>query len=92
MLMTGERRPAIRTLRGRTIHVLQEAGGIRECEEQAWMQECADPHTRERPSVSPVETRSSVSIRSPSSRLLVLPGRQTGSRTGGARGNFDRLC
>ena len=57
MLMTGEPRPAIRTLRGRTIHVLQEAGGIRECEEHAWMQESADPHTRERPSVSPVETR-----------------------------------
>ena len=31
MLMTKERRPAIRTLRGWAISVLQEAGTIREC-------------------------------------------------------------
>lgn len=33
MLMTKERRPAIRTLRGWAIHVLQlqEAGAIHEC-------------------------------------------------------------
>ncbi|MGY3471178.1 hypothetical protein ACVWWR_002519 [Bradyrhizobium sp. LM3.2] len=31
MLMTGERRPTIRTLRGWAISVLQEAGAIREC-------------------------------------------------------------
>ena len=48
MLMTSERRPAIRTLRGWAIHVLQEAGAIRECEEHGWMQDRADPHARER--------------------------------------------
>ena len=47
MLMTSERRPAIRTLRGWAI-VLQEAGAIRECEEHGWMQDRADPHARER--------------------------------------------
>jgi hypothetical protein len=46
--MTKERRPAIRTLRGWAISVLQEAGAIRECEEHGWMQERADPHARER--------------------------------------------
>ncbi|UWU86124.1 hypothetical protein N2605_06630 [Bradyrhizobium yuanmingense] len=48
MLMTKQRRPAIRTLRGWAIHVLQEAGAIRECEEHSWMQDRADPHARER--------------------------------------------
>lgn len=48
MLMTRERRPATRTLRGWTIQVLQEAGAIRECEEHGWMQDRADPHARER--------------------------------------------
>jgi hypothetical protein len=48
MLMTKERRPAIRTLRGWAILVLQEAGAIRECEEHGWMQDRADPHARER--------------------------------------------
>ena len=48
MLMTKERRPAIRTLRGWAISVLQEAGAIRECEEHGWMQPRADPHARER--------------------------------------------
>jgi hypothetical protein len=48
MLMTKERRPAIRTLRGWAINVLQEAGVIRECEEHGWMQDRADPHARER--------------------------------------------
>jgi hypothetical protein len=48
MLMTSERRPAIRTLRGWAIYVLQEAGAIRECEEHGWMQDRADPHARER--------------------------------------------
>jgi hypothetical protein len=32
MLMTRDRRPAIRTLRGWASGVLQEAGAIRECE------------------------------------------------------------
>jgi len=47
MLMTKERRPAIRTLRGWAISALQEAGAIRECEEHGWMQDRADPHARE---------------------------------------------
>ena len=48
MLMTRERRSAIRTLHGWAIFVLQEAGAIRECEEHGWMQDRADPHARER--------------------------------------------
>ncbi|WP_342738595.1 hypothetical protein [Bradyrhizobium sp. B117] len=48
MLMTKQRRPAIRTLRGWAISVLQEAGAIRKCEEHGWMQDRADPHARER--------------------------------------------
>jgi hypothetical protein len=44
MLMTFERRPAVRTLRGWAISVLQDAGAIRECEEHGWMQDHADPH------------------------------------------------
>lgn len=48
MLMFKERRPAIRTLRGWAISVLQETGAIRECEEHGWMQDRADPHARER--------------------------------------------
>ena len=48
MLVTKEPRPAIRTLRGWAISVLQEAGAIRECQEHGWMQDSADPHARER--------------------------------------------
>jgi len=48
MLMTRERRPPIRTLRGWAIHVLQEAGAIRECEEHGWMKDRADPDARDR--------------------------------------------
>lgn len=48
MLMTKQRRPAIRTLRGWAIGVLHEAGAIKECEEHGWMQDRADPHARER--------------------------------------------
>ena len=48
MLMTRERRPAIRTMRGWAIDVLQEAGAIRECEAHGWMQDGADPHAWER--------------------------------------------
>jgi hypothetical protein len=50
MLMTSERWPAIRTLRGWAFDVLQEVGAIRECEEHGWMQDRADPHARERAS------------------------------------------
>ncbi|RXT48747.1 hypothetical protein [Bradyrhizobium betae] len=48
MLITKERRPTIRTLRGWAIDVLQEAGAIQECEEHGWAKERADPHARER--------------------------------------------
>jgi hypothetical protein len=48
MLMTKERQPAIRTLRGWAISVLSEAGAISECEEHGWMQDRADPHARDR--------------------------------------------
>ncbi|WFU45426.1 hypothetical protein QA640_46250 (plasmid) [Bradyrhizobium sp. CB82] len=48
MLMTKEKRPAIRTLRGWAISILQEAGAIRECEEHGWMQDRADPYARDR--------------------------------------------
>jgi hypothetical protein len=48
MLITKERRAAIRTVRGWAISVLLEAGAIRECEEHGWMQDRADPHARER--------------------------------------------
>ena len=48
MLMTKERPPAIRTLRGWAISVLQDAGAIRECEDHGWMQDRADPHARDR--------------------------------------------
>ena len=48
MLMTSERRPAVRTMRGWAIQVLQEAGAVRECDEHGWVQDRADPHARER--------------------------------------------
>ena len=48
MLMAKAGRPAVRTLRGWAISVLQEAGAIRECEEHGWTQDRADPHARER--------------------------------------------
>jgi hypothetical protein len=48
MMLTGERRPAVRTLRGWAITLLREAGAIRECDEHGWMQDRADPHARER--------------------------------------------
>ncbi|MEH2528582.1 hypothetical protein V1288_006491 [Bradyrhizobium sp. AZCC 2176] len=48
MRMTKERQPAMRTLRGWAVSVLQEAGPIRECEEHGWMQARADPHAQER--------------------------------------------
>jgi len=48
MLMTKERRPAIRTLRGWAISLLLEAGAIRGCEEHGRMQDGADPQARER--------------------------------------------
>ena len=47
MLMTRERRPTIRTLRGWAISVLQEAGAIHECEEHGWMRDHGNPHARD---------------------------------------------
>jgi hypothetical protein len=47
MLMTRERRPSFRTLRGWAISLLQEAGAIHECEEHGWAKDRADPHARE---------------------------------------------
>jgi hypothetical protein len=44
MLMTNGRRPAIRTLRGWAISVLQEANAIHECEYHGWARDRADPH------------------------------------------------
>ncbi len=46
--MFEEKRPAIRTLRGWAIGVLQETGAIHECEEHGWAKDRADPHARER--------------------------------------------
>ncbi|OKO72311.1 hypothetical protein AC629_38250 [Bradyrhizobium sp. NAS80.1] len=48
MLMFKEMRPAVRTLRGWAISVLNNAGAIRECEEHGWTQDRGDPHARER--------------------------------------------
>ncbi|CUT12658.1 hypothetical protein BF49_3738 [Bradyrhizobium sp.] len=48
MLMTKERRPAIRTRRGWALGALLEAGAIHECEEHGWAKDRADPHARER--------------------------------------------
>lgn len=48
MLMTKEKRPTIRTLRGWAINVLLEASAIRECEEHGWMQDRPDPDARQR--------------------------------------------
>ena len=47
MLMIKAKRPAIWTLRGWAISVLQEAGALCECEEHGWMQDRGDPHARE---------------------------------------------
>jgi hypothetical protein len=48
MLMMKARWPAIRTLRGWAISMLQEDGAIRECEERGWMRDRRDPHGRMR--------------------------------------------
>jgi hypothetical protein len=70
MVMTTERKPAIRTPRGWAIYVLQDAGAIRECEEHGWMRDRSHPHARERalvvarqeqpPGVSPDEAVAAV--------------------------------
>lgn len=48
MLLRLARRPAIRTLRGWAISVLQDTGAIRECAEHGWLVDRGDPHARER--------------------------------------------
>lgn len=48
LMMFRKRRPAIRTLRGWAIAVLQEAAAIRECEEHGWLLDRGDPDARER--------------------------------------------
>ncbi|MET4719300.1 hypothetical protein ABIF63_003406 [Bradyrhizobium japonicum] len=48
MLVSGERRPAVRTLNGWAISVLNDAGAIKECGDHGWMQDRGDPHARER--------------------------------------------
>jgi hypothetical protein len=48
LVMNKERQPAIRTIEGWAISVLQEAGAISECEEHGWMKDRTDPHARER--------------------------------------------
>jgi hypothetical protein len=48
MLVTKERRPLMRSLRGWAITVLQEAGAIRECEYHGWMKDRVDAHARDR--------------------------------------------
>jgi hypothetical protein len=47
MLMANEKRTPVRTPRGWAITVLQEAGAVRECDYHGWMQDRADPHSRE---------------------------------------------
>jgi len=47
MLKVGEKRPAMRTVYGWAVAVLQGAGAIRKCEDHGWMQDRADPHARE---------------------------------------------
>jgi hypothetical protein len=48
MLVMKERQPAVRTIEGWATSVLLKADAIRECEEQGWMKDRADPHARER--------------------------------------------
>jgi hypothetical protein len=74
MRMTKERQPAMRTLRGWAVSVLQEAGPIRECEEHGWMQARADPHAQERLSSSPVRIRRPASLRRRPSLKFGTPG------------------
>jgi hypothetical protein len=75
MLITKERLPAIRTLRGWAISALQEAGAVRECEDHGWMRDRADPHARERAFAIARESRR------PGSRLKPPPSRSRRSST-----------
>jgi hypothetical protein len=47
MLTTTGKNPAIRTMRGWAIPVLQEANAIHECEYNGWSRDRADPHARD---------------------------------------------
>jgi hypothetical protein len=70
MLMTKQRRPAIRTLRGWALAVLQEAGAVHECEEHGWAQDRADPTPANAPSTSPIKNRRTASPRTRPSRKV----------------------
>lgn len=48
MLMFRERRPAIHSLRGWAVSVLNEVGAIRECGQHGWIQDRGDPHAHDR--------------------------------------------
>lgn len=48
MLMFKERWPTIRTPRGWSISVLQEAGALREYQEHGWIQDRSAQYARER--------------------------------------------
>src|SRR3954451_313844 len=48
MLMTKERRPAIRKLRGWAHSVVRATTPIHECEEHGWAMDRARPHSRDR--------------------------------------------
>jgi hypothetical protein len=71
MLMTTERRPAIRALRGWAISVLQDASAIRECEEHldGWLRSAAGPDR--------VNRRSNFGRRSPGLGGQYCAGRMT---------------
>jgi hypothetical protein len=48
MLVLKDRHPTSRALQGWAIHVLDEAGAIRECEEHGWRKDRAAPHAHDR--------------------------------------------
>ena len=99
MLMFKERRPAIRTLRGWAISVLQEAGAIAECELHGWM---LDRPIRMRAGVlstSPANIRPQGSLRtkrSPRSRRCwtrsVTPARIARPRSANKRVKLGCSC
>jgi hypothetical protein len=47
-MLTKARCPTIRTTLGWAISALHDAGAIRECEDQGWVKDRADPHAGER--------------------------------------------
>ena len=61
MLMTKDRRPTIRTMRGWAIYVLQEAGAIRDARSTAGCRTAPIRMRGSEPSISPVKTRQQAS-------------------------------